>query len=290
MSYKKVECEQGSTEWLALRKTKITATDTGVILGLNPWKTPLMLWEEKLGLREPQAENEKMREGKRLEVEALDFLNSTSETQDEHFLPEVLISTKYPFMMASLDAMNDLQEIVEIKCGKGSHELAKQGIIPDYYVSQCQKQMFVSGCEKMTYVSFRGKDDSVSIVVERDDSFIEKMIEAETEFYRCLMELTPPPATNRDFIIKETKDWHLHAEVWKDTKRQIKLLEAKEEALRDELIEMCEGQSSQGSGIKISKSIRRGNIDYSAIEELNEIDLEKYRKKPTIFWRISESA
>ncbi len=289
MNYKIIEnCEQGSEAWLALRKTKITATDTGVILGLNPWKTPLMLWEEKLGLREPQAVTEKMREGSLMEDQARDFINRMYK-HSSPFLPVVLESTEYPFMMASLDGMEKNGAIIEIKCGKGSHDLAKQGIIPDYYMTQCQKQMFVSGQNCMAYVSYRGDDDYKSIFVNRDNEFIEKMIEAETEFYRCLMELTPPPATDKDFVSKDDEDWNEISYRWKCAKKRLKSEEEAELELRNLLISMCDGQSSQGAGVRISKSLRRGNVDYACIPELKSVNLDAYRKKTTEFYRISQN-
>jgi len=103
------------------------------------------------------------------------------------------------------------------------------------------------------------------------------------------MEFTPPPATDRDFVHRDSKEWRLHAEVWKDTKKQLALLVAKEEALRNELIAMCEGQSSQGNGVRISKSVRKGNIQYNNVKELKGVDLEPYRAKNFEMWRFTET-
>lgn len=286
MTYKIIDCEQGSDSWLSLRRTKITATDAGVIMGLNPWKTPLQLWEEKLGLREPQAVNDKMREGSLMEGEARVFFNEKLTTD---FKPVVLESCIHPFMMASLDGMDHLGRIMEIKCGKGSHELALQYEIPPYYMSQLQKQMYVSDINFCFYCSYRSKEDNIFWTVNRDDAFIEKMIEAEKEFYRCMMEFQAPPATDRDYTNMDSRDWRLHTEVWKSTKAQIKLLEAKEECLRNELIAMCDGKSSQGNGVRVSKQVTKGRIDYTKIEELKNIDVEKYRGKAVTSYRFTET-
>lgn len=56
----RIDIQQGSAEWLALRRTKITASDAGVITQLNPWKTPRDLFFEKYGFIEI-IENEAMR-------------------------------------------------------------------------------------------------------------------------------------------------------------------------------------------------------------------------------------
>ena len=67
---KEIKLEQGSPEWLAWRKTVITATDASIILGNNPWDTPYTCWQRKLGLIEEKKSNEAMERGKRLEPEA----------------------------------------------------------------------------------------------------------------------------------------------------------------------------------------------------------------------------
>ena len=58
-----IPLEQGSAKWLEYRKSKVMATDSPILLGSNPWRTPIELWEEKLGLREPQPLNDAMRRG-----------------------------------------------------------------------------------------------------------------------------------------------------------------------------------------------------------------------------------
>ncbi len=280
-----INLQQGSEEWKNYRRTKITATDTGIIMGLNPYKTRLQLWEEKLGLREPQAVNDKMREGSLLEDQARILVNKIMETD---YKPAVLLSMENPFMMASLDGMNSKNEILEIKCGKGSHELALKKEIPSYYMAQLQKQMYVANALSCYYFSYRNDEDNIGFDVYRNDALIDRIIKAETEFYRMMMDFTPPPATDKDFIHRDSKEWRLHAEIYKDTKKQLSLLVQKEELLREELIKMCDGQSSQGSGIRISKTTSKGRINYNAIDELKEIDLEKYRGKNITSYRFTE--
>lgn len=285
MKPKIIELEQGSPEWLSYRKTKITATDTGVILNLNPWKTPLQLWEEKLCLREPQAVNDKMREGSLMEEKAREYFNKT---YDSDFKPVVLESFENSFMMASLDGINSKGEILEIKCGKKSYESAYDDIIEPYYFSQIQKQMYVANCDRIIYLCYRSDNEFVQRKYFRDEIYIKKMIEDEKQFYQCLLNFTPPSLCDRDFAHIDTKEWRLHTEIWKDTKKQIKMLEAREEALRNELIAMCNGESSQGNGVRVSKQITKGRVDYSKIDVLKNIDLEKYRGKNVTSYRFTE--
>ncbi len=52
-------------EWLTVRRSGIGGSDVAAILGLDDYRGPLRVWEEKAGYREP--ENDRMKWGKRLE-------------------------------------------------------------------------------------------------------------------------------------------------------------------------------------------------------------------------------
>lgn len=49
-----IKLKHGSKEWLTFRKSGIGGSDASAILGCNPWKTNVELWEEKCGLKEPK--------------------------------------------------------------------------------------------------------------------------------------------------------------------------------------------------------------------------------------------
>ena len=49
MSFERVRIKHGTDEWLAFRNTGIGGSDAAAVLGENPWKTNVELWEEKTG-------------------------------------------------------------------------------------------------------------------------------------------------------------------------------------------------------------------------------------------------
>jgi hypothetical protein len=67
---------------------------------------------------------------------------------------------------------------------------------------------------------------------------------------------------------------------------ELKKWEAREKQFRDQLIKLCDGKSSKGGGVKIMKITTKGSVDYSAIPELEGVDLEKYRKTSKENWRF----
>ncbi len=273
--------EQGTQEWLALRKTKITATDSVAIMGVSPWKTRLQLYHEKLSDEPPMQPNERMRRGLDLEPIAREMFAIDKGIKTH---PAVVVND---FMMASLDGIDDTgKHILEIKCpGEKDHALAISGKVPSHYYPQLQHQMAVCDVTSAWYYSFDGID-GVAIKVERDDAYVQAMIEEERKFYDCLMTRTPPEPAEDDYVERDDAVWIECAHRWKDVGRHRKALEQEEEELRQQLVFLSGETNSRGGGISICQVTRKGNVDYSSIPELKSIDLDKYRKPSTSSWRI----
>ena len=114
---------QGSDEWLRVRKTKITATDARVIMGTDPWKNKIQLFNEKKSENESIYINEWMRRGMELESSARELLGI--KVGKRFYQQTILLG----WQMASLDAMSECGNIIaEIKCpGKKDHEITLSG-------------------------------------------------------------------------------------------------------------------------------------------------------------------
>ena len=90
-----------------------------------------------------------------------------------------------------------------------------------------------------------------------------------------------------DYIDRNDSEFITAANEWIVVQQQIKDLQEKEKNIKTELINMTDKKSSRWGLFQISEINRRGNIDYSKIPELKNVDMEKYRKKHTTFWKIS---
>ena len=283
-SFHIVDVEQGSQEWLHLRKTKITATDACVIMGASPWKTKIQLYKEKTTDQPPMIPNERMRRGTELEPMARSLFNIQTDT---FMTPKVVVKD---WAMASLDGMNMFfDKIVEIKCpGDKDHALALQGKVPDHYYPQLQHQMWVTGLNSCYYYSFDGVD-GVTVEVKRDNKYIEKMIIEEKKFYDCIQSETPPEASEDDYVERNDSLWSHYASQWKQLTQQIKDLENQQEEVRKHLIFLSGESNSKGAGISLCQVQRKGNVDYSKIPELKTVDLDNYRKKDINVWRLTSN-
>lgn len=158
-----INLEQGSPEWLQWRQTRITATDAGIILDVNPWESILDLWESKLGLKPPKETTAAMQRGHELEPVARKLFNESM--VGENYQPLVIEGDGDDYWMgASLDGINqDRTCICEIKCPKlethvnsinYDEDLDLSFAIPVYYYSQMQHQMYTANVEWCYYVSY----------------------------------------------------------------------------------------------------------------------------------------
>lgn len=280
-----IDVEQGSPEWLAWRRTVITATDASVIMGNNPWDTPYTLWQRKLGYLEEKKSNEAMERGKRLEPEArAQFV----ERYGIDMIPAVVESSEFDFLGASLDGISELGGVIlEIKCGGFKlHGMASQGEIPQYYIDQMQHQLLVTGAEKCYYDSYDGTD-GICIEVLPDPEYRSIFMPKAHDFWRCIALNEAPPLQDRDYKdMSNEPHWHGYSEQYRILCKQIKTLEEIKDSYRKELLTLCNDQNCSGHGIKVMKTMVRGRVDYDAIPELKEINLDMYRKASSTTWKI----
>jgi putative phage-type endonuclease len=274
--------EQGTKEWLELRRTKIGASDAAVILGISPYKTPFQLWEEKV-FGKDQEQNGAMARGSAMEQEARECFEKMTGLS---VMPKVFVQD---WRMASLDGITfDGKTLVEIKCpNKQVHALAEEGLVPDYYMAQMQHQFAVSGADKGYYFSYSG-GKGILVEVAPQPEFIYDMMILEEKFWHLMVNKEAPPLSERDYIDKRyDKMWEIHAQLWLDSHYALKKAELDEEVARKHLLELSEGRNALCSKVKVTRSFCKGAVDYKLVPELIGVDLELYRKPPCEKWRLS---
>jgi len=239
----------------------------------------------KLGIAPEQDENFAMSRGKTLESEArCAFIAEKHMTMT----PEVVQHDTYDWMIASLDGLSICEEFaLEIKCpGREDHLSALQGVIPKKYFPQLQHQLAVTGLPVIYYYSYDGQNNAC-IEVPRDEEYIDKLIEEELIFYKCMLTCTPPELSECDYNIRTDTEWRGAANGWHESKQQLAEAVLYEKTMRESLIQLCQSRNSKGGGVKVQKIMRQGSVQYSEIAELKGIDLDKYRKLASESWRIS---
>lgn len=272
------DLQQGSNEWHALRATRIGSSDAASIMGKSPWDTPLSLWRKKVGLEAPH-QTDAMRRGTMLEEQARHcFIRMTGIPME----PEVYYND---WQIASLDGVNkERQVILEIKCPNAeTHTMAMKGIIPEYYMIQMQHQFAVTGFKTGYYFSFDG-EKGVIVDVQRDDELIAKLTSMEKEFYQRMVDFNPPESP---YKYRNDDAWHQAAEQLIHAKEAKERAEKEEEEARKRLIALADADKTEGFGVRLSRIIAKGTVQYKKIPQLQGIDLEMFRASPTERWTIN---
>ena len=280
----KEELTQGTEAWLKMRRNYLGASDCPVVMKVDPWRSPYRLFEEKLGLT-TTIENAAMRRGKELEPYAREEFEKVTGIK---MTPQVLFHPEVKYMMASMDGVSeDGRSAVEIKVpGEATYRLAVAGKVPEHYNAQLQHQMAVAGLQSIFYFCFDGSTGIV-LEIERNNDYIDTIYREEAEFWNRLQNFDPPPLTDRDFTEMDSLEWKQTAFEYANMKALREKYEKEEEVLKQRLIDQAGGKSVRGSGVQVTRYMRKGNVSYSDIPQLQGLDLDAYRKKPTESWRIT---
>lgn len=187
--------EMGRAEWLQLRKSGIGGSDASAILGFNKWKSAFQLYIEKTSDFVEEIDNEFVYWGNVLEdLVAQEFSKRTEKKVQR--VNRILRHSDYPFMTANLDRrVIGEKAILECKTTSTYNKDAWEGDdIPAAYICQLQHYLAVTGFEKAYIAVLIGGNNFVWKEVERDDEFIDLMIEREKDFWENhVLANVPPP-------------------------------------------------------------------------------------------------
>ena len=288
-----VNYRQGSQEWLDWRKTKITASEIPIILGVSKWCTPLLLWQRKIGFASEQSDNFAMQKGRDLEPVVRDFVNKKYQF---NFIPEVVVHPELDWAAASLDGITD-KYILEIKCpGLADHQKAEEGVIPEHYYPQVQWQLFCSGLKSGYYASHYKKQTEI-FEFSIDQDYIDSIMPTVLEFYKCMTELIEPAYSENDFVQITDDAFPEVAREWKAASELAKFYKNKESFFKDKILDFTDDSNCEGCGLKIKRVDRKGSIDWESLwneacfknpDLSDSINVESFRKDQIGYWKIYE--
>ena len=183
-------------QWHIDRLNGIGGSEASVILGLNPWKSRLELWYEKVERKIPTIDNNiRLNLGKVLEP--LIAEEYTRKTGRELVSRPQKTHNDYPFINGNVDreivkSEKDSPGILEIKT-KGAFVDWHDEEIPPYYIAQLQQYLAVYGYTWGSFAVLDFNSFEVTITdIERDNVLIEKIIEEEKKFWKLVTDKTPP--------------------------------------------------------------------------------------------------
>lgn len=188
-------------EWLKERQSGIGGSDVAAILGLSKWRTPLDVYNSKVGEVEEE-DNVSMEWGRRLEpVIRQAYSDKTGRAVE---CPGHLFrSAEHPFMIANVDGLCS-DRVLEIKTSRTGADWGEEGTdeIPEYYLTQVQHYMTVTGKELCDVAVLIGASDFRIYTVKNDPELAALLIKEEEKFWECVQNRTPPAPRSLDEISK----------------------------------------------------------------------------------------
>lgn len=284
---RKVNFDQGSNEWLNWRRGLLTATDAATLLGVSPYCTPYKGWQRKIGDIPEQSMNAAMQRG--IDDEPI-ARNLFIQEYGINMTPCCIESDSYNFIGSSLDGLSDCGEfILEVKSQRPIDK------IPEFHMCQMQHQILSTDgkAKKAFYVSHWQGENRVFEVLP-DLNWQKEYISKAKSFWEKVVFRDPPDFCEKDYQDRSNDaSWAFWANECKNSCMQIKELEKNikdlqkyKDLCKENLVTICNGESSFGSGIKLLKRHSKGRVDYEMALKDNQIDPEKYRKNSSSSWVI----
>ena len=205
----KMQTFDSREEWLKERGSRIGGSDAACLLGLNPWKSNVQLFREKLNPETvKEIDNEAMAYGRAAEpiIRELFKLDHT-DIKVCYLENNIWTDNRYPFAHASLDgwwtADEQVQGVLEIKTVTIRNRIQAQewkDRIPNNYYCQVLWYMMVTGAKEAWLTALMhwhdGREEVRDYHIDRNadvEADIKILADAGEKFWNALREGKEPP-------------------------------------------------------------------------------------------------
>ncbi len=285
--------EQRSPEWFEARKGKLTGSNIGAALGVNPWKTPddliRQMVREYHGADSEFSGNVATEYGTAHEPLALlDYEMETGNTVEECGF---FVHQEFDWLGASPDGLIGDHGLIEIKCPYGLRNEAnpkfKSLAEQPHYHAQVQIELACTGRKACHFYQWAPNGDWLEHV-DYDPQWFDENLPVLKAFYkRFLSELDNTSHLEEKHKEINTQQAKLLIDEYQDLTDSIDQATERKKEVFDELVKLAKGRNALVWGRKLTQVERKGAVDYKAIPQLKNVDLEQYRKKPTNYWKLS---
>ena len=172
-------------QWLEERRKGIGSSDAAAIIGLDPYKSPLQVLFDKLGMMQEKEINEAMRFGIEAEQYVADRFTEVTGKETVTFVNSISANPAYPFALASIDRFIPAEQtFVEIKTtSMWNLGKFKDGKYPANYYVQCVHQMAVLDVPYCYLAVYIPQVEFKWFKIERNMEEEEALMQAEKEFW-----------------------------------------------------------------------------------------------------------
>lgn len=197
--------------WIEKRKHYVTGTDAAQLLGISPFGSKFSVWLDKTGQGQEIAQTGAMRAGLAFEADILKMYAEDTDAKVEHMDGyDLLTSCKYPRLGCSLDGWNHTLGIpvdaknIRFKDHRWGEAWTDE--FPEYYKTQLQVQMMVTGARfAHLAVMFSGQDFFI-YQMEWDDELAKAIVDAADGLFDLIASGEMPEAGGDDNTSAYIKD------------------------------------------------------------------------------------
>jgi len=280
----------------AERKGRITGSAVGAILGLSPFMTRYDVMRRMVrdwhGLPAEFTGNVATEYGHQHEPMAImdyELKYSNIPVEEAGFF----IHPEHDWLGATPDGLIGDNATLEIKCpfGKRNDETPAFKTLADqqHYYAQVQIELACTGRQFCEFFQWNKYGSSLE-AVPYSPAWLADNLPKLREFYEAFLIEREFPECEKYFEQRhKEQDNRLIIDLMADYQaacEAVMVAEENKNHLKEQIILRCNGRESVISGHKVSKVVRKGNIQYNKIPELKDIDLEQYRGKDSEFWVI----
>ena len=189
---------------LEVRSKGIGGSDAGAVLGVNPYRSAVDVYLEKIGAAQPFEGNQATYWGQRLEDIVADEYARRAQVKVRR-RNQTLFHADIDFMLAHIDRSVDGQRKV-LECKTANQYMtdkwgpAGTDQVPDEYLIQVTHYMIVTGYQLADLAVLIGGQDFRIYHFERDDELARLVLEKEHAFWHqhVRQHEPPPPQSARD--------------------------------------------------------------------------------------------
>lgn len=187
--------QQKSAEWYEARKSRLTASEIGAAIGVNPYCSRQKLWRIKTGREPVFLGNEATDRGEDHEQDAI--FEYEVRTGNIVLPAPLVLHPAIDFLAASPDGYINSDGLIEAKCPtNGVHDH-----IPDHYYAQIQCQLECTARFYCVFASWYGDQsgtlDYRDFIVFRDERYWNQVLPLATEFWDYVKRDVEPPRFKR---------------------------------------------------------------------------------------------
>lgn len=287
--------EQRTPEWYAARKGRVTASNVGAILGLDPYRNAddvlRAMVREYHGAEREFTGNAATEWGTANEALAKAAFELEYGVTVEH--ASFVVHPEHDWLGASPDGIINGKTLLEIKCPYGLRNEPLPSFKPiseqPHYYAQMQVQMACTGAEICIFIQWTPAALSVEWVGFDEKWWAENFPALKCFHMNYFAEIDNPDHLKPKRKEVETVDAKRLLQEYDDTLEIIDQATERKKELMARFVEMTGGQDGLICGRKLTKVVSQGSVSYAKVvkEHCPDVDLEPYRGKASESWRLT---